>query len=268
MSDMVDQPKVRIRASFRQAFQGLVAMPLLSGTAIVALTVIIALFGIHRASADTQDLVRTLPTLPLLVSDVLTIGVTASVMVAIHRYILFAEISDRGIWRLPANYLRIVAWLLVVNVGLNAVGAVGIFAIYQISPVGAWIAYVIFASVTWIISLRLMLFFPALSAQASQTSLRSAWATSRGHVASFVWCGFLCGVFATALLIPVMILIFAAVHYLPAIAVEFQTDRGGFASWGLAALGSLLVLYITALGAVIAARFYQIYGSQDGFVAR
>ncbi len=139
-----------------------------------------------------------------LLSVVLEALVLAPVAVAVHRLVLLKEIS--GGWR--TRVWRFFGWSLVITM-LTAIIASPI--VLSDGYRGEWLAWIVFGPAAAVVTVRLLLLFPAVAVDASsdnwQDRLHSSWHQTRGHF----WRLALAVAGAVALfVVPIMLLLGAA----------------------------------------------------------
>jgi hypothetical protein len=169
----------------------------------------------------------------------------ASVAMGVHRLVILGDAADRPIWKLPTNYLRFAVWLVFLNVLLNLPASLVRLLLSPTHPAVSFVCFAYQMACIFVVA-RLSLLFPALAVAAPHAWWRNAWRDSRGHF----WRFFITQ-FTASLPLIVLVLI---------VGIVFWPDlRRG--SWPVSVgFGAVAVMFVY-IGAVVASRFFQIYGA-------
>lgn len=190
--------------------------------------------------------------LSILFHQVVLALILASIVIAVHRFVILGEVLDRPIWKLPATYRIFVIWLLLCGISSTLLSEV----VDVLSPdyLVAGMLFVFVADVLLaIVSVRLMLIFPAIAVESPYAGWRNAWRDSRGHAWRLFGIVLLA---ALPLLIPQVILAVMAIRSTnsPTIDTKWLGPVELFA-------GTAALLLVSSIGAVIASRLFQLYGN-------
>jgi hypothetical protein len=240
------------RDGWRLGLLSMTSMPLLSGTAYVA----VLLWGVvtHLVGWDDPAAITLGAGFILVVAagQLMTTIIAASILIAVHRIIILGELADRPVWRVPPTYPRFAVWLLFLNVLWFAPTVLNIwlspYAVHSIfgpsHPILGNLASLLCRVFAFIVSLRLMILLPALALDTPSADWRNAWADSKGHVWKFFGCQVVAGLPLVA--IGLLFLWGHGLHRL----------EGG---WQLISpLETLIVCYV---GGAVASRLFWNYGA-------
>lgn len=190
--------------------------------------------------------------LPGLVDQVVSTIILASIVMAVHRFVILSEMADRPIWKTPASYPMSVVYLLLYNLIRFLMADPGKVFGPRCLIVGSLLNF-LFSILLSVISLRLMLIFPAIAVESPYAGWRNAWRDSRGHA----WKLFGTSLLATSpVLIPVIVSTFAIVQIVDLRTMDTRWLKALEMIGGAAAL-----LFGASIAAVIASRFLQLYGN-------
>jgi hypothetical protein len=188
-----------IADAWRLTPRAIVAMPLLFGSALLALMAG-DLAGQHLAKrlSAPMPMPMFLISLPmLLATNVLRQAfvsvVAASVLIAVHRFVILHEVIDRPVWRVPPAFWRFAGWMLLLTLFPHAWAFIELVTVLIAPRLGAampWFMSGALHLAAWVlvilVTLRLMLLFPALALGTPSAGWRSAWSDSRGHAWKFL----------------------------------------------------------------------------------
>lgn len=234
--------------SWRMAWRAIARMPLLFSTGFAAILMIE--LGSRMAGFEQW---QTPPSSRLLLlGSLASIGsalVMASILIAVHRFILVGEATDRAVWKIPQGYRRFVGWKLLLALLLLLPVLVVVSINWKSPMVAGLLMSPIFAAMA-VFGIRLLLLFPAIAVGTPFAAWRNALRDSRGHF----W-----RLFGTILL--------AGLPFFVVSITSMLLLRFGFlGTWPgepfLPSLGSALVNVSQAcIDAAVASRFFQIYAN-------
>jgi hypothetical protein len=178
---------------------------------------------------------------------ILTTAIIASLLIAVHRFVILGEVADRPIWRVSLAYRRFAGWLALLSLPwLGPIAAGVLFGpVHPFLNVLFSLLSLIFAAIA---SLRLMLLLPAVAVAPQSADWRNAWRDSRGHAWKFVG--------AQIVACPPLIVV-AAID----IWIRGVGPVGGGTLLLSATEASALQLLMVYLGAAVASRLFQNYGA-------
>jgi hypothetical protein len=179
----------------------------------------------------------------------------ASVLVAVHRLVLKGDTTDRPVWRLPACYWRFFAWFLLINLAWLLGPFVGIVITADHELVGSVLNFLV-VLVAMILSLRILLLFPAVAAEMPDATLHNALRDSRGHLWRFFGVTF---VAALPFTVTIVIATFAIARFG---LIEDSEPSSMPLAIILLAIDSAIRLVMVAVLAVVASRLFQAYGER------
>lgn len=172
---------------WRLAYRFLFAMPMLSGTALS--TILSFRIGaeyvwpsaVGRLSAGLPQ-----PPPPIrLMMTIITLAIMASILIAVHRFVILGELVDRPVWHVPPTYRRFVGWLVLLSLPwLGPLAAAVLFG--PLLPVPSVILSLLSLAFAAVLAVRLMLLFPALAVAIPSADWRRAWTDSRDHAWKFL----------------------------------------------------------------------------------
>ncbi len=233
---------------WRLACRAIVAMPILSCSAFLAFlgcyTVVDYLLPEPRPGGS-PDLT---PVLLGGVDLIVTIAIIASMLIAMHRFVILGDVADRPIWRVPLTYRRFAGWLVFLTLPWLAPNAV-FFLFGRTFPFLAKLFDFLCTIFAIVVSLRLMLLLPAVAVELPSADWRNAWSDFSGHAWKF---------FGAQFVACLPLLLGAAI-----ILILFR----GMAPLSdgvllLANIGTSASRVLTAyLGAAVASRLFQNHGS-------
>lgn len=186
-----------------------------------------------------------------LLGQVVDTLVVASVVIAVHRFVMLNEVLDRPIWRIPLFYGKFVIWFFILDVSGNLPSDAALAVGVRSSSWFLW-ANGLYMICFGLVSLRLIILFPAIAIASPHAGWRNAWSDSRGHLWKFFWATFW-------VFLPAMIVLFAALLVISQIT-EFRTFIPRF-SEALALCTIAGSLLVSAVAAAAASRFLQLYGN-------
>jgi hypothetical protein len=229
--------------SWRLGLRAITAMPRLSGTAFLSL--LVCQITIDYFFTDPESGISS--GFASFLVNVLRTVIVASVLIAVHRFVILGEVADRPIWIVPATYRRFVGWLLLLSVVWLPAAAIQALTGLLHPLLNALISF-LFLTFAMVVILRLMLLLPALAVATPAANWRNAWNDSRGHAWKFLGAQLLS-------CLPWMVIA-------TTIVVWFRGVRPpGNGILLLAAAGSSASnLFTSYLAAVVASRLFQGYG--------
>jgi len=175
-----------VQESWRQAWGAARSMPVLfvSGfVTLMALDLVLAVLGVP-SGAQARNNTELALTLGLSVPASV---ITASMMIAVHRRILLAEVADRPWWRLPSGFGRFTLWLLILDSIFLLIAILQIWGVGQQRIGLITTVVVVLGGAALFLRTRLMLLFPAIALGAPFAQWRLAWVDSRGHFWRLLW---------------------------------------------------------------------------------
>ena len=147
---------------------------------------------------------------------------------------------------MPANYGRFFLWLLVIQLGLYLAASVVGLLIGVISAAIAGIFMFCCSLAIIVIQIRLLILFPGIALNAPGADWESAWQDSRGHAWRFIWVS----IVALVPLLIVALVVLLVIAHLPFVLLVLVS----------ALLSAALIVFGGAIAAVLASRFFQLYG--------
>lgn len=186
------------------------------------------------ATIGTKLRIATIP------SIIVTAAVLSSVLMGVHRFVILGETADMPVWRMRPSYGRFFRWFLFMKILWELPSFVSYLIGANHRPASQVLRVILFV-VTQIISVRLVLMFPAIATGSAFSQWRDVWQFSRGHG----WKIF----FATILTTMATVLLTTAIM-LNARATAFATVGG--------VLRTILNLISWYLLAAIASRLFMV----------
>jgi hypothetical protein len=217
----------------------LAAMPALFGSAFIYLVVVSWAFTLLPGGPVTIGMSSGQIAQALLKCPVL-----AAVAVAMHRALLLGETGDRLVWTVPRTYTRFVVWTL----AFELAWMLPITLLTSVPTNWGMPTMIVLALAYMVVSVRLLLLFPALAVAAPGARPRAAWLDSRGRAWSFFWAEF----------VPVIpfVVLGMALSVLPLrVSTLPGTNTLNLVVTAIVALGE------AAIAAIVASRLFQAYGS-------
>lgn len=102
---------------WRFALRAILAMPVLFGSALVLILFRdIFLYYVLPSSPPFAGAPSLFGSLIVAARDIPKTAIVASALIAVHRFVILGEVTDRQVWRLPANYTLFVGWLILLQV--------------------------------------------------------------------------------------------------------------------------------------------------------
>jgi hypothetical protein len=230
---------------WRLSFRALVALPRLALSAFVLILLCTIAFEHDHPDPMPLDWSGVRLNFATAAEQVVLACILASVLIAVHRFIILDERIDRSVWRLPPIYPRFLAYFLLLQcLGLPALllfAVIGpdFFGLLVVLVIPYWLfnIFVIF---------RTMLLFPALAIGAPAASWRCAWLDSRGYTLRFL-------LTSIVAMLPLIL-----IEVIPQLVYRFRSMPHQLQTVS----GSVVWLIEYVVGAVIASRFFQIYADK------
>jgi hypothetical protein len=229
---------------WRGGLRSIYCMP---GLSLTTFLLLLGVYIVTRYFAGSSLLVPTTVVGLLLKSEPINIcdaAIFASLLIAVHRFVILNEMKDRPVWEVPTNYRRFAVWLFLVN------------QLFKLPLVCALLFNTRFVFLNQIIQLatyiiilitfsRLLLLFPALALGSQSAGWRNSWIDSRGHFWRFL------GALMTVSM-PAFIVFVTVTLWLHHSATQQQVAA-------IVSMAVSLVCYCSM--AAIVSRFYMSYGN-------
>lgn len=153
---------------------------------VSALGLLILVDAVQRFSFDLEHPLRGLifNATASLSGTIATSLIFTSLLIAVHRLVLMGETTDRPVWRLPVCYWRFFSWFLLVNLTWLLGPFMGLVPSADHELAGS-VSSLLVTLAAMILSLRIILLFPAVAAEMPDATLHNALRDSRGHVWRF-----------------------------------------------------------------------------------
>jgi hypothetical protein len=242
-----------VARSWASALTGVFHMPMLSVSAGIGLVLMgLAdswLFPGHIATllGHNTDALHLLVLVGhmLLVAAVSSL-ITAPLAVAIHRFVLLGESDDRFFWLWRPEVRPFYLWVLLFNV-LALLPELCQFLSAPLLPGLATTLGLVADVIVTVVSVRVMMIFPATAVNSMRATLKDCLCISRGHFWYFL------GVLALVLM-PVLIIFM--------LMIVTSLANGGRSSFELRVMADILALIFVPLLAAAASWLYRKFDSQ------